>query len=98
MAEANIHYLGNDFVIDGLENNSINSITLTAKTQNLVANYIRFFHRAEPRDFHIARDCRGDSTTLPPDLPARCRRNYTSLDVVGGWESCFTLSPVKPYY
>lgn len=39
MAEANIHYLGNDFVIDGLENNSINSITLMAKVQNLVADY-----------------------------------------------------------
>ena len=70
---------------------SINGMILTTKAQNLVADYLCFSHRAELRNPHIARDYRKYSIAVPPDLPAHCRRNHTSIDVVSGRESSFTL-------
>ena len=66
-------------------------MTLTAKAQNLVADYLRFSHRAELRNPHIVRDCRKYSIALLLDFPARPRRSHTSIDVVSGRESSFTL-------
>ena len=73
------------------KNNSISSMTLTTKAQNLVADYLRFSHREEPRNSRIVRDCRKYSIALLLDLPARPRRSHTSLDVVSDRESSFTL-------
>ena len=66
-------------------------MTLTTKAQNLIANYLRFSLRAEPQNPRIVRDCRKYSIALLLDFPARPRRSHTSLDVVSGRESSFTL-------